>query len=190
MSVLVRFAQLGLRVPADKDRPRPSVRHSPPDKRLNAETMKVKNALVRATPVVPSVACCAVLFTPWVTTGTAARSGFAFLRAASAAGLLGGAGVHMLEALVFALPALAALSCAAAVWGAPLFSAISSGVAGMVVGAFSLEIFIVFGAHAEVGPWLGVVSAVAAIVISARHSAKLWPGRTPLAVEKREVQNA
>src|SRR5579862_8536952 len=115
--------------------------------------MRVRNAIVRATPpAIPAVACCAVLFAPWVTTGAAARSGFAFMRAAGTAGLLGSTGAHMLEAFVFALPALAALSCAAAVLGTTLLSWISSGVAGVVVGAFSLEMFTVFGAHAAVGP--------------------------------------
>jgi hypothetical protein len=153
----------------------------------NAEARVVRNAVVRAAPAVPSLACCAVLFMPWATTGTAARSGFAFLRAASAAGLLGGTRAHMLEALVFSLPALAAFSCAAAVLRSAFLSAISSAAAGLVVGAFSLETFVVFGAHGEVGPRLGAVSAVAAIVISARYSATLWPGRALLRVEKAEV---
>jgi len=153
--------------------------------------MRVSNALVRAaSPVVPAVACCAVLFAPWATTGTAARSGFAFLRAASAAGLLGTTGAHMLEVFVFAVPALAALSCAAALLGTTFVSGISSGAAGVVVGAFSLEMFIVFGARAALGPWLGVVIAAAAIVLSARHSAKVWPGRASFAAKTRKVQDA
>jgi hypothetical protein len=153
--------------------------------------MRVSNALVRAaSPVLPAVACCGVPFAPWATTGTAARSGFAFLRAASSAGLLGSTMAHLLEALVFALPVLAALSCAAAILGTTFISGISSGVAGVVVGAFSLEMFIVFGTHAAVGPWLGATIAVIAIAISAHHSAKVWPGRTPLTLEERKVQNA
>ena len=140
-------------------------------------------------PVVPGVTCCGVLFAPWATTGTAARSGFAFLRAASAAGLLGSTGAHVLEGFVFALPGLAALSCAAAVLGTTVFSAISSGVAGVVVGAFSLEMFAAFGTHVAVGPWLGAVSAAGAIFISARHSAKVWPWRAPFTAEKGKVQN-
>jgi hypothetical protein len=153
--------------------------------------MEVSNALARAaSPVVPAVACCAVLFAPWATTGTAARSGFAFLRAASAAGFLGSTEAHMLEAFVFALPALAALSCAAAVLGTTFLSGISSGIAGVVVGAFSLEMFIVFGAHAAVGPWLGAVIAAAAIVMSARHSAKAWPRRASFTAEQGKLQNA
>jgi hypothetical protein len=153
--------------------------------------MTVSNAVVRAaSPVVPSVACCAVLFAPWATTGTAARSGFAFLRAAGAAGLLGSTGAQVLQVLVFALPALATLSCAAALLGTTFFSGISSGVAGVVVGAFSLEMFVAFGARAAVGPWLGVVIAAAAIVLSARHSARAWPGRASLVAEEGKVQNA
>jgi hypothetical protein len=153
--------------------------------------MRVRNALVRAAPpAAPAVACCAVLFAPWATTGTATRSGFAFLRAASAAGLLGTTGAHVFEEFVFALPALAALSCAAAVLGTPFVSAISSGIAGLVTGAFALEMFIVFGAHAAVGPRVGVVGAAAAIVVSARYSAKVWPRRARLAGEGRTVQNA
>ncbi len=140
--------------------------------------------------MVPAVACCAILFAPWATTGTAARSGFAFLRAASAAGLLGSTGAHTFEAFVFALPALAALSCAAAVLRATLLSAISSGVAGLVVAAFSLEMFTVFGAHAPIGPWLGAVIAAAAIVVSARRSANVWPRRASLTTEQGKVQNA
>jgi hypothetical protein len=96
----------------------------------------------------------------------------------------------MLEAFVFALPALAALSCAAAALGTTFLSAISSGVAGLVVGAFSLEMFIVFGAHAAVGPWLGALIAAAAIVMSARLSANVWPGRPSLTAEQGKVQNA
>jgi hypothetical protein len=145
---------------------------------------------VRMSPAaVPAVACCAVVFVPWATTGIATRSGFAFLRAASEAGLLGALGAHLLEVFVFALPTLAALSCTAAVLGAPFFSAVSSCFAGVVVGAFSLEMFIFFGARAAVGPWLGLVSATAAIAISARCLVKMWPGGARLAVKRGKVQS-
>jgi hypothetical protein len=153
--------------------------------------MRVTNALVRvAAPAAPAVACCAILFAPWATTGTATRSGLAFLRAASAAGLLGTTGAHVFEAFVFALPALAALSCAAAVLRAPIVSAISSGIAGLVIGAFALEMFIVFGAHAAVGPWFGVVGGAGAIAMSARYSTKVWPWRAHVTGEGGTVQNA
>jgi hypothetical protein len=67
-----------------------------------------------------------------------------------AAGLLGRTAAHMLEAFVFTIPALAALTCAVAALGTTFFSAISWGVAGVVAGVFSLGMFIGFGAHAAV----------------------------------------
>ncbi len=147
-----------------------------------ADKLRVRNGPRRAAlHPLTAVACCATVFAlPWARTGEVTRSGFAFLRAAQAAGLGNGAWPHLLEVLVFALPLLAGLSAAAAAVSAIFASVAFSGVAGAVVVAFSAEMFVLFGNHGVAGPWLGAVIGGAAVVMAACGLAKVFAEREPI----------
>jgi hypothetical protein len=124
-----------------------------------------------------AVACCAAVLAPWARTGTATRSGFAFVRAVQAAGLGSGAWPHLFAVLVFALPLLAGLSSAAAAVRAFFASAAFLGVAGAVVVVFSATTFVLFGTHVAPGPWIGAVTGGAAVVMAVRGATKVLTGR-------------
>ena len=107
------------------------------------------------------------------------RSGFAFLRAAQAAGLGNGAWPQLLEVLVFALPLLAGLSAGAAAISARFASLAFSGAAGAVVVAFAVQTFVLFGDHGVAGPWLGAAIGGATVVMATRAMAKALAERKP-----------
>ena len=87
-------------------------------------------------PALLAVACFAALSVPSARTGGATRSGYGFVRAAQAAGLLDGPWAHVLRWSLLAVPVLAGLSGAAAVLRAGKASAVSCGLAGLATLAF------------------------------------------------------
>ena len=83
-------------------------------------------------------------------TGAATRSGYGFVRAAQAAGILHGPWAHVLGWALLAVPVLAGSSGAAAVLRAARASVVFCGLAGLVTLAFSAWLFVKF--HSDVPP--------------------------------------
>jgi hypothetical protein len=121
-------------------------------------------------PALLAVSCSAALFVPWARTGAATRSGYAFVRAAQAAGLVHGPWAHVLGWSVLALPVLAAFSCASAILRAGRTSALFSGLAGLVVLSFSAWLLVEFQNDVPLGPWTGAVLGIGAVATTVRYA--------------------
>ena len=122
-----------------------------------------------AGPALLAVGCCAALFEPWARTGAATRSGYAFVRAAQSAAVVHGPWAHLLVGAVLALPVLAGFSCAAAVLRAGQASLFFCGLAGLVVLALSVWLFVKFQNQVPLGPWTGAVLGIAAVATTVRY---------------------
>lgn len=120
-------------------------------------------------PALLAVACFAALLVPSARTGGATRSGYGFVRAAQAAGLLGGPWAHLLRWSLLAVPVLAGLSAAAAVLRARKAAAVSCGLAGLATLAFSAWLFVKLPDRAPLGQWAAAVLGAAAMVTAFRY---------------------
>ncbi|HUB71493.1 MAG TPA: hypothetical protein VL984_13825 [Acidimicrobiales bacterium] len=116
--------------------------------------------------------CLAALFLPFARTGGATRSGYTFVRAAQAAGLLQGPWAHVLDWSLLAVPVLAGLSGAAAVMQAWKASVLFGALAGLVTLAYSAWSLFRSRTGAPFGPWVGAVLGAMAVATILRYVAK------------------
>ncbi|MGP8204494.1 MAG: hypothetical protein ACLQVK_00295 [Acidimicrobiales bacterium] len=122
-----------------------------------------------AGPALLAVGCCAALLVPSARTGGATRSGYGFVRAAQAAGILHGPWAHVLGWSLLAVPVLAGSSGAAAVLRAGKASAVFCGLAGLVTLAFSAWLSVKLPGSFPLGPWAGAVLGTGAVATAFRY---------------------
>ncbi|HET9059859.1 MAG TPA: hypothetical protein VFN61_08050 [Acidimicrobiales bacterium] len=116
-----------------------------------------------ATPVL----CAGVLAAPWARTGNTTRSGYAFLRAARAAGLVNTPLAHAAQFAVLALPVLAGASIAMAVLGARRLGALTCALSGIFTAGCALCALTVFGPRLPFGPWAALALGIATMASAA-----------------------
>jgi hypothetical protein len=122
-----------------------------------------------AGPALLALGCFAALLVPSARTGGATRSGYGFVRAAQAAGILHGPWAHVLGWSLLAVPVLAGSSGAAAVLRAGKASVVFCGLAGLVTLAFSAWLFVKLQNGAPLGPWAGAVLGAGAVATAFRY---------------------
>lgn len=129
------------------------------------------------TVVVPLIglAALASVLLPWVRTGRTDRSGFGLARAAEDAGLVQAIWLRDLLGAVYALPALAALVCAASLVGRLRAARVLAGALGVVVTVASLAVLVELGSGLEAGPFVGAGLGLTTIAASAAAPRRLAP---------------